>query len=51
MTASHLADFLERSAERWGGRTAVVDPAGSALTYAELNRRAAFEVSDVAQSA
>jgi amino acid adenylation domain-containing protein len=40
MTASHLADFLERSAERWGSRTAVVDPAGSTLTYAELNRRA-----------
>jgi amino acid adenylation domain-containing protein len=40
MTVRHLADFLELSADRWAARTAVVDPAGESLTYAELNRRA-----------
>jgi amino acid adenylation domain-containing protein len=40
MTVSHLADFLELSAARWADRTAVIDPAGWSLTYAELNGRA-----------
>lgn len=39
MTASHLAEFLEQSAERWPDRTAVVDPAGWSLTYRELDER------------
>jgi amino acid adenylation domain-containing protein len=39
MTALHLADFLERSAEQWPDRTAVVDPAGWSLTYRELDAR------------
>lgn len=38
MTASHLAEFLEQSAERWPDRTAVVDSAGW-LTYRELDER------------
>jgi amino acid adenylation domain-containing protein len=36
----HLADYLEASAARWGDRTAVVDPSGATLTYAELDRQA-----------
>ena len=39
-TAVHLADYLERSAARWPGRVAVVDPAGWSLTYAQLERQA-----------
>jgi amino acid adenylation domain-containing protein len=40
MTVTHLAEYLETSASRWPDRTAVVDPAGWSLTYAELNRQA-----------
>ena len=40
MTVTHLAEYLEASAARWPDRTAVVDPAGWSLTYAELNRQA-----------
>jgi L-proline---[L-prolyl-carrier protein] ligase len=40
VTARHLADFLERSADRYANRPAVVDPGGRAVTYAELNRQA-----------
>ena len=36
--AVHLADYLERSASRSPERTAVVDPAGWSLTYADLDR-------------
>lgn len=35
-----LADYLESSARRFPGRTAVVDPAGTSLTYAQLDLRA-----------
>lgn len=38
-TAS-LADYLESSAARHAGRTAIVDAAGWSLTYGELNDRA-----------
>jgi len=37
---TNLADYLERSAERFPERVAVVDPDGSSLTYRELNDRA-----------
>ena len=37
---THLAEYLEASAERAGARTAVVDPAGWSLTYEELNSHA-----------
>ena len=40
MTVTHLAEYLEASAARWPDRTAVVDPAGWGITYAELNRQA-----------
>jgi amino acid adenylation domain-containing protein len=40
MTVTHLAEYLETSAARWPDRTAVVDPAGWSLTYAELNTQA-----------
>lgn len=40
MTVRHLAEYLEASAARWPDRTAVVDPAGWHVTYAELNRQA-----------
>lgn len=40
MTVTHLADYLEASAARWPDRTAVVDPAGWGITYAELNGQA-----------
>jgi amino acid adenylation domain-containing protein len=40
MTVTHLAEYLEASAKRWPDRTAVVDPAGWGLTYADLNRQA-----------
>ena len=40
MTVTHLSEYLEASAGRWPERPAVVDPAGWAVTYAELNRRA-----------
>lgn len=35
-----LADLLESSAQRFPDRTAVVDPSGASLTYAELDARA-----------
>ncbi len=38
--ARHLADYLEASAARYPLRTAVVDPHGQPLTYADLNRQA-----------
>ena len=40
MSLRHLADYLEASASRWPERPAVVDPSGSIITFAELNRRA-----------
>jgi amino acid adenylation domain-containing protein len=40
MGVLHLAEYLEASAAEWPNRTAVVDPAGSSLTYAELDRQA-----------
>jgi amino acid adenylation domain-containing protein len=36
----HLAEYLEASAARFPEKTAVVDPSGSSLTYAELDRHA-----------
>jgi amino acid adenylation domain-containing protein len=36
--ARHLAEYLEASAARYPHRTAVVDPHGQPLTYADLNR-------------
>jgi amino acid adenylation domain-containing protein len=39
-TTSNLAAYLEASAARFADRTAVVDPAGWSLTYAELDRQA-----------
>jgi amino acid adenylation domain-containing protein len=38
---THLAGLLESSARRFPDRTAVVDPDGSALTYRQLDDRAA----------
>jgi amino acid adenylation domain-containing protein len=38
--ASHLAAYLEASAARYPNRTAVVDPDGQSLSYADLNRQA-----------
>jgi amino acid adenylation domain-containing protein len=38
--ARHLAEYLEASAARHPHRTAVVDPHGQSLTYAELDRQA-----------
>ncbi len=40
MAVAHLTEYLEASASRWPDRTAVVDPGGWSLTYAELNRQA-----------
>src|SRR4029453_3704600 len=40
MPVPSLTDYLDASATRWPNRPAVVDPAGYATTYAELNRRA-----------
>jgi len=40
MSLHHLAEYLEASARRWPERPAVVDPSGSHITFAELNRRA-----------
>jgi amino acid adenylation domain-containing protein len=40
VTARHLAEYLEASAARYPDRTAVVDPRGTTLTYAELNQQA-----------
>ena len=40
MSSGHLAEYLEGSAARYPERAAVVDPAGSTFTYAELNRQA-----------
>lgn len=37
---THLADYLEASAGRFGSRVAVIDSTGKSLTYAELNRQA-----------
>ncbi|MEQ1869535.1 MAG: amino acid adenylation domain-containing protein [Vicinamibacterales bacterium] len=37
--AEHLADYLEASARRFPERTAVVDPSGRRLSYAELNQQ------------
>jgi amino acid adenylation domain-containing protein len=34
-----LADYLQASAERFPQRTAIVDPDGSSISYAELNER------------
>jgi amino acid adenylation domain-containing protein len=39
MTAHSAAGYLEASTTRWPERTAVVDPTGRSLTYAELNRQ------------
>ena len=36
---STLVDYLSSSSARWPDRTAIVDPGGDALTYAELDRR------------
>jgi amino acid adenylation domain-containing protein len=36
----YLSDYLERSAARFPGRLAAIDPDGTALTYWELNERA-----------
>ncbi len=38
---SHLADYLEASTRRFPDRVAAADPDGTALTYRELNERAA----------
>lgn len=38
--AASLADYVEASARRWPDRTAIVDPAGWGVTYAELDDRA-----------
>ncbi len=40
MSVQHLAGYLEISARQYPGRTAVVDPSGSVLTYDELDRQA-----------
>lgn len=40
MTVTHLADYLEASAGRSPDLPAFVDPAGWAITYAELDRQA-----------
>jgi amino acid adenylation domain-containing protein len=40
MRVRHLAEYLEASAAAFPQRTAVVDPDGSRITYAELNHRA-----------
>ena len=37
---NHLAEYLESSATRFGSRTAVVDPGGWSLSYADLDRQA-----------
>ncbi len=37
---NHLAEYLESSASRFGSRTAVVDPGGWSLSYADLDRQA-----------
>jgi amino acid adenylation domain-containing protein len=37
---THLADYLKASAREHAARTAVVDPAGWSLTFAELDRQA-----------
>jgi amino acid adenylation domain-containing protein len=37
---THLAEYLEASAARFGDRTAVIDPAGWSISYTELNRQA-----------
>jgi len=39
-TLSHLAQYLEASAERFPERLAAADPDGTSLTYRELNERA-----------
>ena len=40
MGVTHLAAYLEASAATWPDRDAVVDPAGWAISYADLNRQA-----------
>ena len=40
MTPRSLVDYLEASARQYGERTAVVDPDGSRITYAELDAAA-----------
>ncbi|HWQ03276.1 MAG TPA: amino acid adenylation domain-containing protein [Candidatus Nitrosotenuis sp.] len=40
LPARSLADYLEASARRFPERTAVVDPDGGSLTYAQLDERA-----------
>jgi amino acid adenylation domain-containing protein len=40
MAAQALTEYLEASAARLPDKTAVVDPAGWSITYADLNRRA-----------
>ena len=40
MSAFHLAEYLEASADRFPDRTAAVDPDGTSLTYRELDDRA-----------
>ena len=40
MSPHSLVEYLEASAARWPDRPAVVDPSGSRITFAELNRRA-----------
>ena len=40
MSPQSLVEYLEASATRWPDRPAVVDPSGSQITFAELNRRA-----------
>src|ERR1700686_3214556 len=39
-SAASLCEYLERSAQRFGDRVAVVDPDGSSVTYRQLNARA-----------
>src|SRR5687768_15540095 len=39
-TTQSLVDYLERSAQRYGERTAIIDPDGTSVTYRELNERA-----------
>ena len=38
-SAANLCEYLEASAQRFGGRIAVVDPDGSSVTYSQLNDR------------
>ena len=40
MAVVHLAEYLDASARRWPNRTAVVDPDGTSVSYADLNCQA-----------